>query len=340
MGILSRWLSRRGTAEPDDLRQFKEIVERVVALVPSLRFARDYESRVIHAAREAVSHVRRLVDDVPPAREASAAAWVADPYIHAFFAAPDDVCAALSASEELRAHFRIHPDADEAFAVLGMALDERQVFGVAQHGDATRTDVAQTTVNFSDHQVRVCSLSEHELRHEIVLRIVDQLVLEGLGKIDAQAQRQDSLERERALLKTRLAILERQGTGVRSLVGSDASSMLGDVARLRAQIKENDEALAQLPLRSDAIEWQLDVICGVLGSAEAHFHVLTKRYLLDPMNVVVEQRDARPATQIELRIARVPASVAAMRAFSLVRFRRDDLLPAGDMITRARRLVM
>jgi len=50
------------------------------------------------------------------------------------------------------------------FCGFGVALDERHGFGVAQHGDATRTDVARTTLDFSDHQVRVCGLSEDPLR--------------------------------------------------------------------------------------------------------------------------------------------------------------------------------
>ncbi|WP_233829483.1 hypothetical protein [Paraburkholderia sp. ZP32-5] len=340
MGILSRWLTRRSTPDEGDAAQIHALVERVVALSPQLRLARDYESRLTAAVRQASSYVHRLVDDVPPAREASAAAWASDPYIHAFFAAPDDVCAALSRSHALRACFDEHPLADELFAVLGMAIDERQVFGVAQHGDAARTDVAQTTVSFSDHQVRVCGLSEQALRDEIVLRIIDQLVLEGLGKIEADARRYESLEHERAVLKTRLQILERQGAGVRSLVGSDAASNYAEVARLRAQIDESDQALAQLPLKTDALERHLEVICGVLGAPDSYFYVLKKTYLLDAMNVVVKHGESRPAQEIELRMAHLPANVTGMRAFSPVRFRRGNLLPATDVHTRARGLVI
>jgi len=336
MGILSRWLTRRSTARDGDLQPAKEIVERVVKLSPQLRLARDYESRLLSVVRPAVNYVRGVVAEVPPARDASAAAWASDPYIHAFFAAPDEVCAALSRSQALRAYFDAHPPADEAFAVLGMAIDERHVFGVAQHGDATRTDVAQTTINFRDHQVRVCGESEDALRHEIVVRIIDQFVLEGLGKIEADAQRYESLEHERAVLKTRLRILERQGAGVRSLLGSDAASDYAELARLRAQIDENDLALAQLPLKTDALERHLEVICGVLGAPDSYFYVLKNSWLLDAMNVVVQLGDTRPANEIELRMARLPASPDAVRAFSLVRFRRRDLLPETDMSARAK----
>ncbi|NML30538.1 hypothetical protein [Paraburkholderia antibiotica] len=341
MGLLSRWLTRRNAAPEDSASEAaKDIVGRVVGLCPSLRLARNCEARLLPAVQQATAYLGRLVAEVPPAREASAATWAGDPYIHAFFATPDEVAAVFSHSRELRAFFHDRPDADEVFAVLGMAIDERHIFGVAQHGDATHTDIAQTTVSFSDHQVRVCGESEAALRHEIVLRIVDQLVLEGLGKIEAETRRHDALERERALLKTRLTILERQGAGVRALLGSEASSNFAEVARLQAQIEENDRALAELGLKTEALERHLDVMCAVLTSPDAYFYVLKSTFRLDRMNVVVEPGDTRPAHEIDLRIARLPASPDAMRVFSTVRVRCGDLTPAPDVVAQAQRLLI
>lgn len=339
MGLLSRWLTRRAAPEEGGDPQAKAIVERIVGLCPSLRLANHYASRLLPHVQHTLAYLDGLVDEVPPARDASAAAWATDPYIHAFFATPDDVCRPFNHSQALSAFFNDHPAADEAFAVLGMAIDERHIFGVGQHGDATHTDIAQTTINFSDHQVRVCAESEAALRREIVLRIVDQLVLEGIGKIEADTARQGELERERALLKTRLTILERQGAGVRSLLGSDASSNYAEVARLQARIEANDQALAQLGLKTEALERHLDVICGVLAAPDAHFYVLKSTFRLDRMNVVVEEGDTRPAHEIEFRLARLPASPDAVRVFSTVRLRRADFAPTESNLAQAHRLI-
>ncbi|MEX3633904.1 hypothetical protein [Paraburkholderia sp. BR14320] len=338
MGLLS-WLTKRSAAQESDDQQANEIVERIVGLCPSLRLARNYASRLRPAAQHTLAYLDRLADEVPPAREASAAAWATDPYIHAFFATPDDVCPVFNRSHELNQFFNDHPVADPVFAVLGMAFDERRVFGVGQQGETTQTDLAQTTLNFSDHQVRVCGESEAALRREIVLRIVDQLVLEGLAKIEAETSRQDELQREKALLKTRLTILERQGAGVRSLLGSDASSNYAEVAKLQAQIEENDQALAELGLKTEALERHLDVMCGVLRAPDAHFYVRKSKYRLDRMNVVVEDGDTRPAHEIEFRLAHLPASPNAMRVFSTVRFRRADFSPPLSDLAQAHRLI-
>ncbi|MBB5417489.1 hypothetical protein QF000_002573 [Paraburkholderia atlantica] len=338
MGLLS-WLTKRIAAEESDDQHAEEIVERIVGLCPSLRLARNYASRLRPAAQHTLAYLDRLAAEVPPAREASAAAWATDPYIHAFFATPDEVCPVFNRSHQLNAFFNDHPVADQVFAVLGMAFDERHIFGVGQQGETTQTDLAQTTLNFSDHQVRVCGESEAALRREIVLRIVDQLVLEGLGKIEAETARQDELQRERALLKTRLTILERQGAGVRSLLGSDASSNYAEVAKLQAQIEENDQALAQLGLKTEALERHLDVMCGVLQAPDAHFYVRRSKYRLDRMNVVVEDGDTRPAHEIEFRLAHLPASPNTMRVFSTVRFRRADFSPPLSDLAQAHRLI-
>jgi hypothetical protein len=339
MNLLSRWLAKRAAPAESSDAQAKAIVERIAGLCPSLRLAHNYAARLLPHVQHTSAYLARLVDEVPPAREASAAAWATDPYIHAFFATPDEVCRPFNHSQALNTFFSDHPAADEVFAVLGMAIDERHIFGVGQHGETTHTDIAQTTLNFSDHQVRVCGESEAGLRREIVLRIVDQLVLEGLGKIEADTARQSELERERALLKTRLMILERQGAGVRSLLGSDASSNYAEVARLQAHIEENDRALAQLGLKTEALERHLDVICGVLAAPDAHFYVLKSTYRLDRMNVVVEEGESRPAHEIEFRLARLPASPNAIRVFSTVRFRRADFAPAESNLAHAHRLI-
>src|SRR4051812_20566451 len=223
MGLLSWWFGKNRASDERDSPQVKEIVERIVRLGPQLRLARDCEARMAPAVRRSLDFLRELVADLPASREASAAAWATDPYLHAFFATPDDVGPVFSHSEALRAYFDAHPGSHEAVAVLGMNIDERRILGVAQSGATTRTDVAQTTVSFSDHQVRLCAESEAALRQQIMLRVIDQLALEALGKIADDSKRRDTLEHERALLKTRLTMLERQGTGARSLFGSDAS---------------------------------------------------------------------------------------------------------------------
>jgi hypothetical protein len=79
-----------------------------------------------------------------------------------------------------------------------------------------------------------------ELRHEIVRRVLDQLTLEGIAKIEADASRRDLLKRERALLKARLRLLERQGAGMGAVLGSGATvdSFIAPFNTRHATLKE------------------------------------------------------------------------------------------------------
>lgn len=335
MGFFNRLVRGGDAAATREREQVDATIERVLQLHPQLRLARQYRKRLAPAVAVALAYLRGLGDTVPAARDASAAAWDGDPYIHAWFAAPDDVAAALSRSTALRAYFQRHADAAQAYGVLGMALTERHILGVAQEGETLRHDVPQTTLNFSDHQVRLCERGDAELRAEIVLRLLDQLALEGLAHSAADKSRRDALERERALLKTRLQLLERQGTGIRMVLGSDATADYGDLARLAGALDDNARGLAGLGQREDALERALEHVRTVFAQPQRYLSVSTRQVRLDRMNVLLAPDSAQAGADIVLRIARVPGVPPRERAFSLVRFARADLLPEKNMFEEA-----
>lgn len=340
MGIFS-WLLRRDSAAgmaADE--ETSETVERIVKLSPRLRLASRYSERLAEAVGTSLAYVRELVLTLPAVREASASAWSSDRYIHAFFATPDDVAHALSRPAELRAFFDQNPLAREVFAVLGMTMTERRVLGTVQRGEVLVADVPRTTISFSDHEVRVCAATDDELRREIVRRVMDQLALEGIGRIESDTSRRDTLQRERALLNVRLQLLARQGAGMSGVLGSEVSVDVAERARLQAQLDDNDAKLAELGLQSDVLDRQLNVIRDVFAEPASYVYVLKKKLRLNLMNVIVEEGDAEEGAEIEFRMARIPANPAGMRAFALVRFARADLLPATSMHDAAERLVI
>jgi hypothetical protein len=340
MGILSRLLRTEDPADAQNEQQIRDTVERVMRLHPHLRLARHYQATLAPAVAAALKYVGALVDAVPAPREVSAAAWGSDPYIHAYFASPDDVAPVLSRSADLRAHFERHGELPEAYAVLGMEMTERHILGVGLEGGTLRRDVPQTTVNFSDHQVRMCGCTEAELRLEIVQRLLDQLGLEGLARVAADQSRRDVLERERALVKTHLQLLERQGTGIRAVLGSGAEAESGELAaQLQAQIEENERSLAALGLREDALERAVQRIREVYAEPGQHIAVTTRPMRLDRMNVVLEANSTQHGDDLAFQVARIPTTPPRVRAFSLVRFARGDLLPAKSMLDEAERLL-
>lgn len=334
MGILSRLL------HPDnpDTGQIDEIVERIIALHPHLRLARRYRAHLAPAVATSLKYLGDLAQSLPAPREASAAAWADDPYIRAFFVNAGEVAQAISRSADLRAHFERNTDVREAYAVLGMEMTERHILGVGLEGETLRRDVPQTTLSFSDHQVRMCGNTEDELKMDIVRRLMDQLALEGLERIAAGKSRRDVLERERALLKTRLQLLERQGTGIRGMVGSGGEKS-DELTQLQTEMEENERNLTSLGIQTDALDRELETVRGVFAQPAQHIFLSSRRVTLDRSNVVLEAASADAGAELELHFARIPTTPPRTRAFSLVRFARADMLPAKSMLDEAARLL-
>lgn len=340
MGIFDWLRPSARTKKAHDTPQVRELVERVIRLSPQLELAQRCRARLAPALKISLDYVSGIVASLPAPHEASAAAWSNDPCIHAFFAAPDDVAHALSRSPDLHAWFDRHPLAQEAYAVLGMAMSERRGFGVEQHGDTVRSDVARVTLSFDDHQVRVCGETDADLRQQIVRRVVEQIALEGLARVSADEFRRDALEQERALLRTRLQLLVRQGAGTREMVGERGFDTVAELAHVQTLIDENDRQRAALGLKTEALERELDVVCEALAHPSDHAHVETKRVHLDRMNVVLTGERAQQVPEIEFSLARVPDNPQGLRAFSLVRFARANLLDAPGTIGRGDSLVI
>ncbi|WP_321911751.1 hypothetical protein [Paraburkholderia sp. J11-2] len=340
MGILDRLWPRARAKQVPQSPQIQTLIERLLVLSPTLRLVPEWRERLAPALAQSVAYVRDVVDRMPHAHEASAATWSSDPYIHAFFAAPDEVAHVLSRSPELHAWFESHPLARETYAVLSMALNERRAFGVEQYGDEVHTDVMQTTLSFDDHQVRVCGETESELREQIVERVVEQIALEGLAQIGADESRRDVLEQERALLRTRLQLLTRHGAGTQRMLGEQATQNVAEVAKVEAQIAQNEREIAALGLKSEALEHQLSVICNVLANPAQYTNVEMREICLSPMNVLLPNGGPDNSASIIFPLAHLPASPQGLRAFSLVRFARTDLQPLPRVLVEDSRFMI
>ncbi|WP_233859042.1 hypothetical protein [Paraburkholderia sp. HD33-4] len=336
MGLLASLLRpMRARSAHDENARMVEMIDRVIAMNPRLRLARHYRQRLGKAVSVSLTYIDNLTGSLPAPNEANASAWSTDPLIRVFFATPDDLVKAFSRSEELRTYFADNSSSTEAYATLGMTMFERHVLGVAVEGSEVRHDVSQTTLCFSDHRVRVCGRSDAELREEIARRLVDQLALEGLARL--AADRRNLVAKGRELLAARVALLERRGVGMRSVVGDSPDAGSDELARLDIQIAENTRNLAALRVPTEIVDLQLERVCEVFSTPADHIYVEKRRLRLDLMNVI-RNDDSQASREIELHLARIPGDPPRMRAFRLVRFPRDELLPAGlhvDAATRA-----
>lgn len=342
MGIFDWWHGRSGSTPTAQLKQqIDETVERVVQTTnPRLRFAPHYRAQLAPAVEISLAYARDLVASLPPAREASVATWSRDPFMRAFFASADDLARTFSRAPDLRAYFEQNPAMSEAYATLGMEMTERKILGMALEGTLVQRDVAQTTVSFGDYRIRICGRTEPELRAALERRIMDQLALEGLIHISADASRRTTLKNERALIKTRLKLLERQGMGMRAALGGEDVGQ-EELARLQLQLEENTRNLDGLGDGAQMLDFELEHICSVLAEPAKHIYLSSKRLQLDRMNVVIADSNTQDGNELEFLILRVPGTnPPLMRVGTLVRFPRAELLPTNQSFAEAARLLM
>ncbi|WP_213959291.1 hypothetical protein [Variovorax sp. dw_954] len=338
MGLLDRLFGSKASNAPRD-EEVGRMVQRVIALHPRLRTVHGHEARLEAAVAKAAAHLRGLVAAFPPPRGMDAASWSSDPHVRAFFAAADDIPLVLGRSTELRAFLEEQPGLAHVFAVLGMAMNERNTLGVAREGDVMRKDVAQTTLSFNDHQIRICAPAEAEVRQAIVHRLIDQLAIEALARIASDDDRRGVLEQERALLATRVRLLARQGAGMASVTGGEDPGDASQLARLRARLEENDGELKALGPRVGALDRQLDVVCELFADASTTMHVTSRRVRLSRMNVILPEQDAEEGHALDLHTARVPGDPPRVRAFTLVRLARADVPKAANLLDRAEQML-
>ncbi|MGH8662807.1 MAG: hypothetical protein ACREUX_00950 [Burkholderiales bacterium] len=337
MGILD-WLrlhfqDSAGSKDP----AVADTLARIVQLAnPRLVFAHRYKGRLMPAVRNAMNHAGELVAGAAPAREASTGAWQSDPCIRAMFANAKEVTGTFSRSPEVRQWFTANPAARDICAVLSMQLVERRVLGSALEERVLRGEVAQTTINFTDYRVRICAATESELRNDLERRIVDQLALSAIAAAAQVESRRSLLERERALLRTRLRLLEAKGAGISGL-GMRVSPQLGELARVQMELAVNDQDLRALSAGHQDLDHQVECLCAALMNPADHFSVSERRLRLDNMNVLLPDASTTPGATLEVQIARVPIpnAPAEFRTFVFAHFPRAELLPQAALLRAA-----
>jgi hypothetical protein len=319
------WHRERKPRSSYDLQRVDAALDRITASHPRLRLAPRFKSRLAPAVQKSMDYAHSIAQALPASRLACASTWAEDPLIRAAFASPEDLVNTLSRSHRLRDFFAQHPAALEAHALLGMTLTERTTLGVAQAGDTVRQDVPRTTLCFSDHHAHVCAPDEPTLRLNIEQRVLDELALRGLSLITADQQHRDHLDEERALLKSRLRLLERRGASLFTSQPQNESHAAEQLAHLLAQLQDNERQIIDLGGHVDGLRHDLERIHDVLLDPAGHLELFERQVCLDAMNVLHTQNPPPNVSMLSLTLARFHVNPPLTRSFMLVRVRRHDL---------------
>jgi hypothetical protein len=322
---------------PEEQQLVAELTDLVVDTVePRVRAHRRYRQKLEPCVRTTMAWLREIgrmpLEPLVLARET----WGEHAALRAFFARAEDIPAFLGRTRELRAFFQAQAGVPQAYALLGMRLEEKTVFAPHFVDGILMQDVTQTTVNFAAHRLVGVAATEQQMRLEVGRRMMLRLAQVALGRIleiDRQGLKQ---EQHKAYLMTRLRFLKLARDGAQGIVDDPASidSQIREVqAELDRAVKDFIEAKSSLV----TLDGYIAQIEAVFGRPQEHVALTRRPLRLDRMNVKLPDDSAEvqpPLALAELRIGdRLDVVIAAVRC------PRTELPPPKDLLAHAERFL-
>ena len=279
-----------------EARRLRHQVEEAVSTTePRIRLVKGYEKRLRPAVKGALDYCRALADEMPGPFDVRPDQWGSDPLVTAYFATVSEAEAALSTCEELRRYFRERPAA-EAFALLTMSPEEKQIFGATVSGDLVQRDVPRISLNFSRHRFTSPAASAAALREELRQRAFRFLLTCALENIAALETKEAQLEQEHEILEVQWRLQKSREMGLDPLVSYAAAP-----PRTQAGSRVLDEIHEEL----DAVRAKLDEpsdylahLSQVLENPVHYLRLAPASPRLDKMGLRVKETDADPGQPI------------------------------------------
>jgi hypothetical protein len=175
-------------------------------------------------------------------------------------------------------------------ALLVAQRSEKRGFGYGEVEGQVLKDVARTTVGFDQHLLVAVARDETETRRLLKRRAFDQLLALALLHITERKEERESLGTRRALLRSKLDILQRGGSFTQHTGANDQ-------LKLQASLEDIEQQLATLDASGDVLAGNLAVIADVLSNAGEHLWLEDRTLCLDRL-YVVHDKPSRSAPSI------------------------------------------
>jgi hypothetical protein len=324
MGLLD-WF-RQSTPQLDEARISTGLIEETIDYLVKMTDARltlvnHYRQRLSGPVARTLEYLSHLRENTPATHDASSLAWSLDPSLRAFFGRTDDLQSTFQGCTKLRDYAAKASPLDPIYALLAMEFEEQARFGIGLQGEMVVRDVAQTTLSFSQHRLRLFARNEAELARAISRRLLDELAMIALERMHAEQGQRRELEEHHQLLHARLSTFAQRGAGADSFLG-EAGAQISDAEShaLLRKLEENETRLAALGSPAETLDRQLDYLAQVLAEPMRFIQIERRTLHVDSLNVIVE---AQAGDEIEFGIASFDRQPPQRRAFLPVRVDRS-----------------
>jgi hypothetical protein len=246
---------------------------------PLIRLVTGYKKKLRPAVIRALDYVGALVDAMPLPVMLDRKGYDNDPRLRTYFISFDDMQKIIDGDQNLRNYRREHDEPlPRVYALMVMDKQERAILGVELSGDIVMHGVPQVTVSFDSHQFIDPCGDENETRLQLKHRALDHLLSLALRRITVVKTERVTLKRDRALLRSKLDLLQRTGLGF-SKAKTDEQIGIADAEELLKKIEAE-----LIELGDDRIsEVYLDIVIDVLSRPEKHFWRRKEKMIIDRM---------------------------------------------------------
>ncbi len=320
-----------------DAELIKELVEETVNEVePRVRLNPGYQGKLAEGVRATIAYLRRLGQELPDTPiDLTAAAWRDDPRVNAFFASKDEVPQFLGRCKPLRALFKQagNEALQDAYGLLGMRLDEKQVFAPKMEDGMLKQDVAQTSVSFSGHRLFGPAPTRLEARREVGRLIFHRLAQIALKQIIALDEKAVELNQRKGYLGARMRLLRLAQDGMEGIV-QDPASIDAQIKDVERELKETVDGYVEAKSNLSTLDGYIGLINDVLCHPDQHVQVEPFTLRVNRMGLKVEgdgEPDAHTLQLYRMRIGDVQGVVA------IARIPRSEIPPEEDLIANAER---
>lgn len=337
MGLLDRLFGRTPPAPQDPL--LAAASARAVELIePRLALARDWQNRLAPGVSAAIDCARDVARQITDVHRLSAATWADDPLLRAVFATATQIDTVLAGARDLQRWFRLHPDATEAVALLGVSVAETRQFGAEEIDGRVMNDVQTRHLGFSGHTLRVVAADADALRQATGARVFNDLMLAATRRLAEAATQGKELNIVRAMLQARLRMLAQDERGLMDESADSADDERADPvaaqaaerASIERQLADLQRSLGDLGSGPDGLERQLDLVRDTLLHARETLRVAPRQLRVDHMNRVLDDDDPRGAA-IAFAYAAAPTGSRALIGVQVAR----SAMPAGGLAIAA-----
>lgn len=337
MGLLG-WFRRRtpDLAKDSGLdRLVQETTDYVIRMTdPRLALVPRARDKLAPAVETSIRFLQQQRTLLPEPHLLSAQQWAQNPCLKCMFVTAQDVDKVLANASELRGFFEHAPLLEEAHAIMGMSVREQKVLGMALKGEMVQRDVALTTVSFSDHRLRLFGDTPQNLWRAVARRMVDELAMLALARINGEREDRKSLETDTALLRARLRTFERRGTGLDHMLNDSQTPGSTDTRKLLHQLEANERKLKTMGASDSQLDRELELLRTIFAAPTDYISFEPRALRVDDMNQVVS--DEQAGTRIEYDLVRVKRLDETIeRAFIPVRVGRQLPQPTGLRLDEA-----